>query len=108
MTGWQGDDHLATLSPCPIDEWVALLHERTQVPVAHPYLLDPATDIFGWPYLLMPRLYGFSPTDDQLTGADQLAIARALGQNLAQLHALTWPFAGDYDLVSNTIQPPAT
>ena len=52
-----------------------------------------------------PRLYGISPTDSQLTGADQLAIARALGQNLAQLHTLTWPFAGDYDLVSNTIQP---
>lgn len=83
----------------------ALLHERTQVPVAHPYLLDPSTDIFGWPYLLIPRLYGISPTDSQLSGADQLDIARVLGQNLAQLHALTWPFAGDYDLVSNTIQP---
>ncbi|CAN5709837.1 hypothetical protein BH10CHL1_BH10CHL1_28040 [soil metagenome] len=83
----------------------ALLHERTQIPVAYPYLLDPTTDIFGWPYLLMPRLHGISPTSSQLTATEQLAIARALGQNLAQLHALTWPLAGDYDLTSHTIQP---
>jgi aminoglycoside phosphotransferase (APT) family kinase protein len=70
----------------------ALLHEYTQVPVAYPYLL-------------IPRLYGFNPTDSQVTSSDQLDIARVLGENLAQLHALTWPFAGDYDLVSNTIQP---
>jgi aminoglycoside phosphotransferase (APT) family kinase protein len=83
----------------------ALLNERTQVAVAHPYLFDPTTDIFGWPYLLMPRLYGLSPLGSQLTSLEQLDIARALGQNLAQLHALTWPFAGDYDLASQTIQP---
>lgn len=82
-----------------------LLHERTAVPVAHPYLFDPTTDIFGWPYLLMPRLYGLHAAANQLTIPEQLAIARALGQNLAQLHGLTWPFAGEYDLASNTIQP---
>jgi hygromycin-B 7''-O-kinase len=83
----------------------ALLHERTQIPVAHPYLFDPTTEIFGWPYLLMPRLYGVSPVDSQLTSSEQLDIAPALGQTLAQLHGLSWPFAGDYDLASNTIQP---
>src|SRR3712207_1733014 len=49
-----------------------LLHERTQVPVAYPYLLDTATDIFGWPYLLMPRLHGTSPADPHLTHAEQI------------------------------------
>jgi len=83
----------------------ALLHERTQVPVAYPYLLDTSTDIFGWNYLLMPRMPGVAPADDQLTDADQVGIARALGRNLAQMHGLTWPFAGEYDLTSNTIQP---
>ncbi len=83
----------------------ALLHEYTQVPVAYPYLLDASTDIFGWNYLLMPRLQGVRPADNQLTGAEQLGIARAMGQNLAQMQTLTWPFAGEYDLASNTIQP---
>ncbi len=82
-----------------------LLHARTQIPVAHPYLFDPTTDIFGWPYLLMPRLFGVSPTDPHLSVAEQLDIARLLGQNLAALHTLTWPFAGEYDLSSQTIQP---
>ena len=83
----------------------ALLHQHTQAPVAYPYLLDTATDIFGWNYLLMPRLSGVSPADDQLTNVEQLDIARVLGRNLAQMHALTWPFAGEYDLTSDTIQP---
>ena len=83
----------------------ALLHEQTSVPVAYPYLLDPTTDIFGWPYLIMPRLHGINPVDQQLPMAEKLAIAHALGENLAQLHTLTWPFAGEYDLAANRIQP---
>jgi hygromycin-B 7''-O-kinase len=82
-----------------------LLHDRTQVPVAYPYLLDASTDIFGWSYLLMPRLQGVSPADAQLTDAEQVDIARAMGRNLVQMHTLTWPFAGEYDLTSNSIQP---
>jgi hygromycin-B 7''-O-kinase len=82
-----------------------LLHERTQVPVAYPYLLDTSTDIFGWPYLLMPRLHGTSPADPHLTHAEQLDIAQALGHNLVHLHQLTWPVAGVYDLTSDSIQP---
>jgi aminoglycoside phosphotransferase (APT) family kinase protein len=82
-----------------------LLHERTQVPVAYPYLLDTATDIFGWPYLLMPRLHGRSPADPHLTPAEQLDIAQALGHTLVHLHQLTWPVAGAYDLTSDSIQP---
>lgn len=83
----------------------ALLHEHTSVPVAHPYLLDTSTDIFGWPYMLMPRLPGTSPADPRLTDAEQLDIAQALGHNLAQVHQLTWPHAGTYDLATDTIQP---
>jgi hygromycin-B 7''-O-kinase len=82
-----------------------LLHQHTPVPVAYPYLLDPSTDIFGWPYLLMPRLHGTSPTDPHLTDTEQLDIAQALGHNLVHMHQLTWPVAGAYDLTSNSIQP---
>nr|AAK40229.1 hypothetical protein [uncultured bacterium] len=82
-----------------------LLHERTTVPVAYPYLLDTSTDIFGWPYLLMPRLHGTSPADPHLTDSEQLDIAQALGHNLVNLHQLTWPLADAYDLPSDSIQP---
>lgn len=82
-----------------------LLHERTQVPVAYPYLLDPSNDIFGWSYLLVPRMSGISPTDSRLTKTDQVDVARAMGQNLVQMHTLTWAVSGDYDLASNTIRP---
>jgi hygromycin-B 7''-O-kinase len=83
----------------------ALLHEHTQVPVAYPYLLDESNDIFGWSYLLMPRLPGISPADNRLIDIERQEIARELGRNLAQMHTLTWPYAGKYDLASNTIQP---
>ncbi len=84
---------------------VTLLHERTSVPVAYPYLLDSSSDIFGWSYLLMPRLRGTSPADQHLTDTEQLEIARALGYNLVHLHQLTWQFAGAYDLASDGIEP---
>lgn len=83
----------------------ALLHAHTEVPVAHPYLYDPTTDIFGWPYLLMPRLQGANPLAADLTATQRLAIAQVLGRNLAALHGLAWPFAGEYDLATQTIQP---
>ncbi len=82
-----------------------LLHKHTLVPVAYPYLLDTSTDIFGWPYLLMPRLHGTSPAAPHLTDAERLDIAQALGHTLAHMHQLTWPRAGVYDLSSNSIQP---
>jgi aminoglycoside phosphotransferase (APT) family kinase protein len=84
---------------------VTLLHDRTHVPVAFPYSLDSSTDIFGWPYVLMPRLSGVSPHDDRLTVGEQVWVARAVGRNLAQMHEITWAFAGEYDIASNTIQP---
>lgn len=82
-----------------------LLHKHTPVPVPYPYLFDPSSDIFGWPYLLMPRLSGVSPADPHLVEADHLDIATVLGQNLAHLHQLTWPFAGAYDLASDSVHP---
>ncbi len=34
-------------------------HELTQAPVPWPYLLDHDTDLFGWSYVIMPRLPGY-------------------------------------------------
>lgn len=83
----------------------ALLHQHTAVPVAHPYMLDESDDIFGWPYILMPRLRGARPVGGHLSEAEQVEIARALGKNLAQMHTLEWSFAGEYELASNAILP---
>ena len=86
-----------------------LLHERTPVPVPWPYLLDPCDDIFGWSYAIMPRLPGVQLIDrhmrDALSAKDRRGVACAMGETLAHLHTLTWPFAGEYDFETDTIQP---
>lgn len=86
-----------------------LLHERTPVPVPWPYLLDPSEDIFGWSYVLMPRMPGLQLIDprvqDQFGARDRYGIAQAMGETLARLHTLTWPCTGEYDLATDTLQP---
>ena len=86
-----------------------LLHEGTEAPVPWPYLLDPADDIFGWSYVLMPRLPGLQLADPaviaQLAPDERLGVAVALGEMLARIHALTWPYAGRYDLAADAIVP---
>ena len=76
-----------------------LLHEHTDVPVPWPPRLDPASDIFGWPYLIVPRLAGISLDEHAVrktfTPGDQRALAQALGRGLARMQVLHWPMAGD-------------
>ncbi len=94
----------------PTEQFFApLLHERTQVPVPWPYQLDYAEDIFGWSYALMPRMQGLqlasTEVQSQFSAKDKRGIARALGENLARMQDLTWPFAGRYDAETHTVQP---
>lgn len=85
------------------------LHERTHVPVPWPYLIDPTTDIFGWSFVLMPRMPGLQLANPeakkQIEMADKLLIAQALGENLAQMQKVTWPIAGRYNPAIGTIEP---
>jgi aminoglycoside phosphotransferase (APT) family kinase protein len=93
----------------PEDRWqftkeaffVERLHERTATPVPWPYRHDTTSDIFGWPYVLMPRMSGhcFNERDirTSLGDDDRRAVAYALGTNLAEMQRLTWPFAGTFD-----------
>ena len=78
-----------------------LLHEHTDVPVPWPQLYDPTSDIFGWPYVIVPRLPGSSLDDrtarKSLSPDDQLALARSLGRGLARLQVLHRPVAGEID-----------
>lgn len=93
----------------PNDQWqfnkemffARLLHEHTDVPVPWPQLYDAASDIFGWPYVIMPRLPGISIDDRTLRTTlsldDQRAVASALGAGLARLQVLRAPHAGEVD-----------
>lgn len=78
-----------------------LLHEQTTVPIPWPQLFDDRSDIFGWPYLVMPKLAGTNFSDrsllETLSREDHLSIADAFGGMLRQFSALQWPEAGEVD-----------
>lgn len=85
------------------------LHERTRVPVPWPYLIDPTPDIFGWSFVFMPRMPGLQLVDPQikerLSAAERRGIAQALGENLAHMQEVTWPFSGRYNVATTSVEP---
>ncbi len=89
--------------------FVHQLHERTSVPVPWPYLIDATTDIFGWSFVLMPRMSGLQLADPQivkqLEPSDRREIAYALGENLVEMQNVTWPIAGRYNAATDSIEP---
>jgi aminoglycoside phosphotransferase (APT) family kinase protein len=90
------------------ERWFARrLHEETRAPVAWPYLVETSSELFGWAWALMPRLPGecaqFARRD--LALGERLAVARAMGETLAELHALRAPAPGDYDPDVDAIRP---
>ena len=103
------------LRGAPHNEWqftaeryfVDLLHEHTPVPAPWPYRIDAASDIFGWPYVLMPRMPGINLADPTvratLTENDSRAIAHALGDALVDLQVLTLPHFGAFDPATGNI-----
>lgn len=86
------------------------LHEHTAVPVPFPYVFDPDTSIFGWPYVIMPKLPGrclqHDLSEKYLTNADRRQIAQKQGELLAETQKLTWYTIGKYDLAAGTIVAP--
>jgi len=96
-TQWRRDDRAQFTK----ERWYAQqLHEHTKAPVPWPMLHDEADDIFGWPYLVMPRMPGLC-TDERgiltaLASEDRHGVAVALGEALAEMQRLTWTFAGDF------------
>jgi len=77
-----------------------LLHEKTQAPVAYPFLVDEDTSLFGWSYAIMPRLKGLQLADEKvsasLTSQDSRELVQAYGENLALMHDLTWDYSGKW------------
>lgn len=88
---------------------VDLIHKRTKVPVPFPYLYDETNDIFGWGYIIMPKMPGIQLADSKVQGKlskeDKRGIAKAMAKNLLELHKLTWVFSGEYDLQNRTVKP---
>ena len=64
-------------------------------------LHDETTDIFGWPYLVMPRMPGTCSNErsilTMLGDAARRDVAVALANGLVELQRLSWRFAGDFD-----------
>jgi aminoglycoside phosphotransferase (APT) family kinase protein len=85
------------------------LHEQTEAPVPWPMLHDEASDIFGWPYLVMPKMPGacFNERDilKVLSAEDRRSVAHALGATLAEMQKLTSPFAGNFDVDTISLTP---
>jgi len=85
------------------------LHLHTKAPVPWPMLYDEDSDIFGWPYLVMPRMPGhcFNERDilKSVDPADRHAVAVALGEMLAEMQRLTSPFAGDFGSRTIKLEP---
>lgn len=104
----RGDPHFWWQFPTE-EFFTQLLHERTRVPVPWPYLIDPTPDIFGWSFVIMPRMPGLQLIDphvkERLSAAERLGIAQALGENLAHMQEVTWPFAGRYNAATTSIEP---
>ena len=86
-----------------------LLHERTAAPVPWPYLLDKSKDIFGWEYVIMPKLSGLqllgNKAGEPFADVDWVEIARAQGRMLGEIQKLTWECPGQYNEANNKIKP---
>ncbi|MCA0456834.1 MAG: aminoglycoside phosphotransferase family protein [Chloroflexi bacterium] len=96
----------------PKEQFIAnLLHDRTTVPAPWPYLIDTDESIFGWAYgyVFMPLMPGLQLASGEvaktLSPQDRQAIAFTIGENLREIQRAQWPFAGQYDLRTQTIAP---
>jgi aminoglycoside phosphotransferase (APT) family kinase protein len=89
--------------------FVDLLHRETVVPVPSPYLIDESPEIFGWSYVLMPRMPGIQVDDPKvkvlLSPGDRRQMAHAMGETLAAMHQVTSNICGRYDMTSRSIKP---
>ena len=85
------------------------LHNRTRTPVPWPYRIDDSLTIFKWPYVIMPRMPGAQLADSEITNSlgqdDWLSLASAMGELVAEMQKLTWPFCGEYDGAKGTVVP---
>jgi len=105
------------LRGCPHYDWqfptekffIEQLHDRTRVPVPYPYLLNPSAEIFGWSFVIMPKMPGLQLADSQVTAGlsmnERRDITRALAAMLVEIQTLTWEHAGRFNIATQMIEP---
>ena len=105
------------LRGCPHYDWqfpteeffVELLHKKTRVPVPYPYRLNSSDEIFGWPFIIMPKMPGLQLADSSvkadLSIDDRRGVARALAATMIEMQTLTWEFCGRYDTETRQVKP---
>ncbi|MFI4973417.1 MAG: phosphotransferase family protein [Caulobacterales bacterium] len=91
--------------------FIHLAHESTAAPVPWPCHYDPSSDIFGWPYLVMPRMPGTCFNErsirKKLEPRARREVAVSMGATLADLNRLCWSVAGDFDVNAGSVAPEA-
>jgi len=88
--------------------FASTLARTTRVPVPWPMIHETRTDIFGWPYLIMPKMPGISLEDRslrKLSPERRFSIATALGSCLAEMQQLTAAAAAEIDVDSLQLTP---
>ena len=85
------------------------LHTKTRVPVPYPYRFNPSPEIFGWAFVVMPKMPGLQLADSQvvarLSTDQRRGVARALAAMLIEIQTLTWEFSGRYNATAQMIEP---
>ena len=94
----------------PAEKFFAeLLHIKTHVPVPYPYLFNTSPEIFGWPFVIMPKMPGLQLADSQVVARlsmdERREIAKALAAMLIEIQTLTWEFSGRYNIATQMIEP---
>ncbi|SIQ52708.1 Phosphotransferase enzyme family protein [Paenibacillus sp. RU4T] len=76
------------------------------LPVPAPYRLDERTDIFGWPYAVMPRLPGIHPRDLALEDEESLRkLSCLLADTLHRMHEWKSESSGEWIPASGEVEP---
>jgi hygromycin-B 7''-O-kinase len=89
--------------------FIELLHDKTRVPVPYPYLFNPSAEIFGWSFVIMPKMSGLQLADSQvvahLSATERRGVAQALAAMLIEIQTLTWEHTGRFNIETQMIEP---
>jgi aminoglycoside phosphotransferase (APT) family kinase protein len=103
---WKRDDRVQFAKEA---FFIGEAHTHTAAPVPWPCHHDRASDIFGWPYLVMPRMPGACFNErtirKELPERARREVAASMGVTLAELQRLTAPAAGDFDVDLGAVAP---
>src|SRR4026209_326036 len=72
--------------------FIEQLQANTRVPVPYPYHCKPSREIFGWAFVIMPKMPGLQLSDHQLVARlsmdERRGVARALAAMLIEIQTL--------------------